>query len=123
MPLHVPYQRVSEPFSHVTDNVPICPILHAVDWHLTLLVPIGTNAGMSYHDRLNAVEAYAGDAGLSLATVCGRATGNARLFGRLKRRVEVAEADLAKIEEYIANNPIRGKRGDAPTAVQVGGGE
>ena len=49
------------------------------------------------HDFFARVERFCADQGISPATLCGRATGNARLFGRMKRRAAQLGQRLAEI--------------------------
>ena len=61
-----------------------------------------------------AVEDYCNRTGLSEATVCNRATGNAYLLDRMRRRAERIETDREKLLSYIAENPpARVSAGDA----------
>lgn len=74
---------------------------------LTVTVTIGILQRMSdIHDFIERLDEYCAAAGLSRATVCGRATGNARLFERLQRRAAKTEADIRALSEYMRENPI-----------------
>ena len=55
----------------------------------------------NFTDILNDVEAFAADRGVSPATVCRNATGNPRLYERMKRREETLRADFARLREYM----------------------
>lgn len=66
-------------------------------WHIT---------GMSnIHAIIEKLETYCASTGLSPATVCNRATKNARLFDRLKNRAQQTEKDVLALEEYMRANP------------------
>ena len=57
------------------------------------------------------IDAHAEATGLSRATICERATGNSRLYGRLIKRV-AHDADIAqRVKAFIANNPAPQKEG------------
>lgn len=60
------------------------------------------------HDVLRELETYCQKVGVSPGTVCARATNNARLYERLKRRAEKTEADVAALQRYMQENPATG---------------
>lgn len=64
------------------------------------------------HDVLSRIEAYATAAGIQPETVVRRATNNPRLFDRLKRKAASIDADIAKIEAHMRDNPIEGSAHD-----------
>lgn len=65
-------------------------------------MPIGTTADMSLNDLIREIEAHAEGLGLSPDLLCRRATGNPRLFQRLKRRQAQTERDAAAVRRYVA---------------------
>ena len=70
-------------------------------------MPFGTVRDMDHlHDTLRRVEEYAAAAGVSPASVCRAATGNPRLFERLKRRAEYQSEVIDILEKHMAENPI-----------------
>jgi hypothetical protein len=58
------------------------------------------------HETLRRVEEYAAAAGTSPDSVCRAATGNPRLFERLKRRAEYQTEVIAILNKHMAENPI-----------------
>lgn len=62
---------------------------------------------LAMSDIIETIEAYCKEAGISPSTLCVRATGNGRLFDRLKRRVEQDREYASRIEAYMAENPAR----------------
>lgn len=70
--------------------------------HLHYLVPCGTFPGMDkITHTLAAVHAYSERHNILPATVVRNATGNPRLYERLKARAERTDADVKRIAEYI----------------------
>lgn len=65
------------------------------------------------HDIISKIEGYCALADLKPATVCGRATNDARLYERLKRRAAKTDADIAALEAYMAANPPAPRKGAA----------
>lgn len=61
---------------------------------------------MDPHSIIRRVEEYAALAGIRPETVCRAATGNPRLFPRLKKRVELVEADVERLDRHMRENPI-----------------
>ena len=61
---------------------------------------------MDPHDIIRRVEEYAASAGIRPETVCRAATGNPRLFPRLKKRVELVEADVERLDKHMRENPL-----------------
>lgn len=51
------------------------------------------------------VEEYADAVGVTPSTVFRKATGNPRLWERFKRRADSLESDIARVEQYILDNP------------------
>lgn len=51
------------------------------------------------------LDAYCAETGLSPATVCNRATNNARLYDRMKLRAEKLDADIAALRAFMDSNP------------------
>ncbi len=71
-------------------------------------VPIGTLRGMnSIRHIIAELDAYCGATGLSPATVCNRATNNARLYDRLKLRADKLDEDAEALRRFIADNPAK----------------
>ena len=71
----------------------------------------------SLHDNLArsilaSVERYAADADMSPESVCRAATGNPRLYERLKRRAEYTETIASQLSKYMRENPASAKRHD-----------
>lgn len=60
------------------------------------------------HDAIQRIEKYAVAANTTPSGVCRAATGNPRLFDRMKRRVEVVLDDVARIEKHMQENPVDG---------------
>jgi len=60
---------------------------------------------MAHQDILTRLAAYCDETGLSPATVCGRATGNARLHHRLSRRLKKLEQDCETLTAFMDANP------------------
>ncbi len=60
---------------------------------------------MSTEHLLEKIDAYCREAGISPSTLGVRATGNSRLYERLRARKERDAAVAAKVEAYIAANP------------------
>ena len=58
----------------------------------------------SITDIIEKVDAFAQVAGIKPSQVCRAATGNPRLYDRLKRRAEQTQADATRLEEYMAKN-------------------
>lgn len=101
------------------------------------MVPCGTLRGMDkITHTLAAVLAYSERHNILPATVVRNATGNPRLYDRLKSRVERTEADVKRIAEYIGLDlsevtglpddcsPVDASHGEAATPVQgEAGGE
>ena len=56
---------------------------------------------------LQQVERYAEATGVSPDTVCRNATGNPRLYDRLKRRLEQTERDIQRLTQHLEDNPIK----------------
>jgi ferritin-like metal-binding protein YciE len=70
------------------------------------MVPIGTYESMTYHhDILAELDEYARRADTTPPSVCRRATGNPRMFERLKRRLERTDEDIARLREFMEANP------------------
>jgi len=65
------------------------------------------------HTIIEKLEAYCASTGLSPATVCNRATNNARLFDRLKNRAQQTDKDVLALEKYMASNPPQPDAGAA----------
>lgn len=51
------------------------------------------------------IDAHSLATGLKPTTICERALGNARLYERLKRRVDNDLATVAKLRSWMAQNP------------------
>ena len=60
---------------------------------------------MTPNELIAQIEAYACKVHKSPRTVCRDATGNFRLYDRLKRRVEQTNVDAGRIARFIAANP------------------
>jgi len=58
------------------------------------------------HETLRRVEEYANAAGPPPASVCRAATGNPRLFDRLKRRAEYQSGVIEALNKHMAENPV-----------------
>lgn len=58
------------------------------------------------HDTIRRVEMYAAKAGTTPEYVCRAATGNPRLYERLKNRVEYNRKIAAALNEHMAKNPL-----------------
>lgn len=56
------------------------------------------------HDIIEQVERFAGAVGVTPSALCRAASGNPRLWERMKRRVKTLEADFARIEKHVSNN-------------------
>lgn len=52
-----------------------------------------------------AIEEYSTRTGLSISTICLRATGNARLADRMRKRVDSDAETGRKVMDYIRQNP------------------
>jgi len=48
---------------------------------------------------------YCAKTGLSASTVCVRAVGNSRFVERFKRKKQKMDEDIARLREYMAENP------------------
>lgn len=51
------------------------------------------------------LDAYCAETGLSPATVCNRATNNARLYDRMKLRADKLDEDIAALRAFMESNP------------------
>ena len=51
------------------------------------------------------LDAYCEQVGMKQTTVCQNALGNARLYERMKRRIDQYAADAEKLRAYMAANP------------------
>jgi hypothetical protein len=51
------------------------------------------------------LDAYCAQVGMKQSTVCQNALGNARLYERMKRRIDQYAADAQKLRAYMAANP------------------
>jgi hypothetical protein len=51
------------------------------------------------------LDAYCAQVGMKQSTVCQNALGNARLYERMKRRIDQYAADANKLRAYMAANP------------------
>lgn len=51
------------------------------------------------------LDAYCAQVGMKQSTVCQNALGNARLYERMKRRIDQYAADAQKLRAYMAENP------------------
>lgn len=51
------------------------------------------------------LDAYCAQVGMKQSTVCQNALGNARLYDRMKRRIDQYAADAQKLRAYMAANP------------------
>jgi murein L,D-transpeptidase YafK len=60
---------------------------------------------------LSDVAAYAKRANVQPASVCRSATNDPRKYDRLKRRIEITKADIAKIRSFMAENPVAVSKG------------
>jgi hypothetical protein len=60
------------------------------------------------HFTLRKIEAYAAAKGATPEAVCRAATGNPRLYERLKDRVEYTDRVIDRLERHIAENPVDG---------------
>lgn len=60
------------------------------------------------YDFFARVERFCANHGISPATLCGRATGNARLFERMKRRAAQLQQDMERIDRCMASAPDGG---------------
>jgi hypothetical protein len=58
------------------------------------------------HEKLLKVERYAADVGGSASGICRAATGNPRMYERLKRRAEYLDSVFAALDDYMAQNPV-----------------
>jgi len=89
-----------------------CLIAQCVNWRLLLIEPFGTLRGMSdIHDLIRRVDAYAKAAKISPAHVCRLATGNSRLYPRLKRRASDLEKLQSLIDGHISKHPVADSAG------------
>lgn len=87
-------------------------IWQRVIWHLLCYVPFGTLHRMDFlHETLLRVEEYAKKAGSTPSNVCRAATGNPRLYERLKSRLEYQKEVVALINEHMAKNPLEPRNG------------
>lgn len=68
-------------------------------------MPIGTLWRMDNHDIIRDLEEYSSKAGVAVSTVCRNATGNPRLYDRLKRRIDRTQADVDALRKYMIENP------------------
>lgn len=68
-------------------------------------MPIGTLLDMQNHDIIRDLEEYSSEAGVAVSTVCRNATGNPRLYERLKRRIDRTQADVDALRKYMIENP------------------
>ena len=72
---------------------------------MTCDVPLGTMQGMKHHrEFLSEVERFCADRGISPESLCRKATGNPRKWGRLKGKVDALESDIARIREAMAEH-------------------
>lgn len=55
----------------------------------------------NFTDLLKRIDAFAEASGVAPATVVRKATGNPRLYERLKRREETLRLDIERIERHI----------------------
>ncbi len=55
----------------------------------------------NFTDIIARVESVASERGVAPATVCRNATGNPRLYDRLKRREEHLRGDLDRLGKYL----------------------
>lgn len=60
------------------------------------------------HETLRRVEEYAERAGVTPQSVCRAATGNPRLYERLRRRRETLRETLDRLEQHMRENPVDG---------------
>lgn len=51
------------------------------------------------------LDAYCERVGMKQTTVCQNALGNARLYARMKRRIDQYASDAQKLRAYMAANP------------------
>lgn len=61
---------------------------------------------MDIHSLIASIEEYADAAGKAPGTVCREATGNFRLYDRLKRRAALTEVDSERLLAFMASNPV-----------------
>jgi hypothetical protein len=61
------------------------------------------------------LDAYCAKVGMKQSTVCQNALGNARLYERMKRRIDQYAADAQKLRAYMAANPPSVAVDSAPT--------
>ena len=61
--------------------------------------------GMKHHrEFLSEVERFCADRGISPESLCRKATGNPRKWGRLKGKIDALESDIARIREAMAEH-------------------
>lgn len=66
-----------------------------------------TNGGMDPNTIIAELDAYCHAVGMKQTTVCQNALGNARLYERLKRRIERYAAEAEKLRAYMRANPAQ----------------
>lgn len=71
----------------------------ARDWQMP------NNAAMDPNKIISELDDYCRCTGLKPTTVCQNALGNARLYERIKRRIEQYAADAQRLRAYMASNP------------------
>lgn len=64
------------------------------------------NAAMTSQELIELIERHSRETSLSPSTICERATGNSRLYDRLKRRVEQVDRDAKRIADFIASQRV-----------------
>lgn len=58
------------------------------------------------------LDAYCAQTGMKQTTVCQNALGNARLYDRMKRRIDQYAADAQKLRAYMSANPPKSDAAD-----------
>lgn len=61
---------------------------------------------MTYKNALEEINSYCEAAGIKVSTLTLWALGNSRFLDRFLRKIERADRDIAKIREYMRNNPV-----------------
>lgn len=67
------------------------------------------NTGMDPNTIIAELDAYCAQVGMKQTTVCQNALGNARLYDRMKRRIDQYAVDAEKLRAYMAANPPQTK--------------
>ena len=63
------------------------------------------NAGMDPSIIISELDDYCAKTGMRPTTVCQNALGNARLYERIKRRIEQYAREAERLRAYMAANP------------------